>query len=914
MTTVGSLVQCSMGTKFPCANIELICPLVDDPRCSYGGKDSEGKMNAVRQWMEMTQSNVLHPNADVSSLETTLAKLADIENIITTELKSQLEVMQTVGHSLKDLGSVNHLDHTDIVNQQVNHVRDELLRLKEQLVQMESFHRFLDKENSWIVNLKEFTTRATDHIGGSYRIVGQHVQLLKELLEGHPCRCFDDVEKHAKDLVKSLDNDHYLSTVNHKLNSLRSHWQFVYTESQTATSNLSEVLKQTQLIETELNKIFKWCDQMETTYKTPITSSVERMEETNAEFLKYEGLVTTSQEMILKVLKRSPQQKKNNCYLSNQLDQLKQRWQKITAGHQDYHKASDFFLKISTLDSFLKSTKSTLDSIKLTSADTDCITSYLERCRVLKSGLADIETDIQQTLLIGSPSKIAAKEKLNVADVEVQVNKLKSYWQSLNSKIDNKIKFFETAFTIADLCSKESDELHSWLSETDKQLNERKDYAQRLDQSEEDLEWSKAIQHQIIKWQIRFNEFDQKSSVLANMAEAESLDSLRTHIQTFKKQISDINDKCVGMRVYLQEYVQFMKESKKERKNLSDEIEKLLSQLTYDIAENKLLDILDEYQNLQRVVDDLGEKTLLFVQRKGVNKVLEEDMAITDLLWQSLTDKLFLVEKKKQLSSNIDQIEDDITTVNALLSFKTLNRQYLQDISKVDYNVKNTKQLLESVPTKFADLKASIDEADKKSRDDAVKEEMARLNMLQDKWDTLDVQNRFAKFAKIIELYRKVRGDLSFFTDWLSKAEVAISIARTVNDSTRAKEIEKQIPEYKIKFATLCQEIAEIYESAAASMYSGEITSIIKQFKSVLRYFRPEEFDEAVETSISDLQMIMEVSLADQNISMISIIHYNASRRQSVKYLCVHSASRGLHIETINGTDDWRVESSKSKG
>lgn len=56
---------------------------------------------------------------------------------------------------------------------------------------------------------------------------------------------------------------------------------------------------------------------------------------------------------------------------------------------------------------------------------------------------------------------------------------------------------------------------------------------------------------------------------------------------------------------------------------------------------------------------------------------------------------------------------------------------------------------------------------------------------------------------------------------------------------------------------------------APASMYNGEITSIIKQFKSVLRYFRPDEFDEAVETSISNLQTIMEVSLAGKNNSRL---------------------------------------------
>lgn len=61
----------------------------------------------------------------------------------------------------------------------------------------------------------------------------------------------------------------------------------------------------------------------------------------------------------------------------------------------------------------------------------------------------------------------------------------------MNDKIDNKIRFFETALTIADLCAKESDDLHNWLTVTDKQLNERNDYAQRLDQCEEDLEWSK---------------------------------------------------------------------------------------------------------------------------------------------------------------------------------------------------------------------------------------------------------------------------------------------------------------------------------------------------------------------------------------------------------------------------------------
>ena len=63
-------------------------------------------------------------------------------------------------------------------------------------------------------------------------------------------------------------------------------------------------------------------------------------------------------------------------------------------------------------------------------------------------------------------------------------------------------------------------------------------------------------------------------------------------------------------------------------------------------------------------------------------------MGITNLLWESLTDKIFLIEKKKQFSSNLDQVEDDIATLNALLSLKTLNRQYLQDTSKVDSNIK----------------------------------------------------------------------------------------------------------------------------------------------------------------------------------------------------------------------------------
>ena len=36
-------------------------------------------------------------------------------------------------------------------------------------------------------------------------------------------------------------------------------------------------------------------------------------------------------------------------------------------------------------------------------------------------------------------------------------------------------------------------------------------------------------------------------------------------------------------------------------------------------------------------------------------------------------------------------------------------------------------------------------------------------------------------------MYRKVRDNLSLITDWLNKADVAISIERTVNDSTRAK-------------------------------------------------------------------------------------------------------------------------------
>lgn len=71
------------------------------------------------------------------------------------------------------------------------------------------------------------------------------------------------------------------------------------------------------------------------------------------------------------------------------------------------------------------------------------------------------------------------------------------------------------------------------------------------------------------------------------MAEAESLESLRSHIQVFKKQISDVNDKCVEMRVYLQEYVQFMKESKKERKCVNDDIDKLLNKLSFDVTEDE---------------------------------------------------------------------------------------------------------------------------------------------------------------------------------------------------------------------------------------------------------------------------------------------------------------------------------------
>lgn len=100
------------------------------------------------------------------------------------------------------------------------------------------------------------------------------------------------------------------------------------------------------------------------------------------EYQKYEGFVTATEAMIVDILERSSDSAKSNCYLSNQLKELKLRWDKISIAHQNYHKASDFFLKISSLESFLKSTKSTLDSIKLTSADTDCITSYLERCRV----------------------------------------------------------------------------------------------------------------------------------------------------------------------------------------------------------------------------------------------------------------------------------------------------------------------------------------------------------------------------------------------------------------------------------------------------------------------------------------------------------------------------------------------------
>ena len=73
------------------------------------------------------------------------------------------------------------------------------------------------------------------------------------------------------------------------------------------------------------------------------------------------------------------------------------------------------------------------------------------------------------------------------------------------------------------------------------------------------------------------------------MAEAESLESLRSHIQVFKKQISDVNDKCVEMRIYLQEYVKFIKESKEERKHINDDIDRLLNKLSYDIAESEFL-------------------------------------------------------------------------------------------------------------------------------------------------------------------------------------------------------------------------------------------------------------------------------------------------------------------------------------
>ena len=92
--------------------------------------------------------------------------------------------------------------------------------------------------------------------------------------------------------------------------------------------------------------------------------------------------MAATERMILDVLERSPESTRSNCYLSNQLKELKNRWQNISVAHKDYDKAFNFFAKISSLESFLKSTKSTLDSIKLTSADTDCITSYLERCRV----------------------------------------------------------------------------------------------------------------------------------------------------------------------------------------------------------------------------------------------------------------------------------------------------------------------------------------------------------------------------------------------------------------------------------------------------------------------------------------------------------------------------------------------------
>lgn len=85
--------------------------------------------------------------------------------------------MQTVGRSLRDLGSVKHINHTDVVKQQMNHMQDDLFQLKDKLLQMENFHRFLEKESNWIINLKELTASARDRVGSSYRILGQHLQV-----------------------------------------------------------------------------------------------------------------------------------------------------------------------------------------------------------------------------------------------------------------------------------------------------------------------------------------------------------------------------------------------------------------------------------------------------------------------------------------------------------------------------------------------------------------------------------------------------------------------------------------------------------------------------------------------------------------------------------------------------------------
>lgn len=76
---------------------------------------------------------------------------------------------------------------------------------------------------------------------------------------------------------------------------------------------------------------------------------------------------------------------------------------------------------------------------------------------------------------------------------------------------------------------------------------------------------------------------------------------------------------------------------------------------------------------------------------------------------------------------------------------------------------------------------------DKKYRDDAIIKEVDRLKKLQDRWMALDTQVQLEKFIEIVEMYRRVRDNLSLFTDWLNKADVAISIERTVNDSSRAK-------------------------------------------------------------------------------------------------------------------------------